>query len=79
MLLGYAKTTQMIRQKQYILKRFELSFTLQNTIFQQYYQSYCNYLLKLGYMDERQAVFEQSTLSNFKKWSSTALKAHSQV
>ena len=25
-------------------------------------------------MDEEQAVFEQLTLSNFKKWSSTALK-----
>ena len=30
-------------------------------------------------MDEEQAVFEQLTLSDFKKWSSTALKAHSQV
>ena len=30
-------------------------------------------------MDEEQAVFEQLTLSEFKNWSSTALKAHSQV
>ena len=30
-------------------------------------------------MDEEQAVYEQLTLSDFKKWSSTALKAHSQV
>ena len=30
-------------------------------------------------MDEEQAVFEQLTLSDFKKWSSTALKTHSQV
>ena len=30
-------------------------------------------------MDEEQAVFEKLTLSEFKKWSSTALKAHSQV
>ena len=30
-------------------------------------------------MDEEQAVSEKITLSDFKKWSSTALKAHSQV
>ena len=30
-------------------------------------------------MDEEQAVFEQLTLSNFKKRSSTTLKPHSQV
>ena len=30
-------------------------------------------------MNEEQTVFEQLTLSDFKKWSSTALKAHSQV
>ena len=30
-------------------------------------------------MDEEQAVFERLTLNDFKKWSSTALKAHSQV
>ena len=30
-------------------------------------------------MDEESAALEQLTLSNFKKWSSTALKAHSQV
>ena len=30
-------------------------------------------------MDEEQAVFEQLTLSDFKKWISTALNAHSQV
>ena len=28
----------------------------------------------MGRMDKEQAVFEQLTLSNFKKWSSTALK-----
>ena len=28
----------------------------------------------MGRMDEEQAIFEQLTLSNFKKWSSTALK-----
>ena len=27
-------------------------------------------------MDEEQAVLEQLTLSDFKKWRSTALKAH---
>ena len=30
-------------------------------------------------IDEEQAVFEQLTLNNFKKKSSTALKPHSQV
>ena len=30
-------------------------------------------------MDEEQAIFEQLTLSDFKKCSFTALKAHSQV
>ena len=30
-------------------------------------------------MDEEQAVFEQLTLSDSKKWSSAALKAHSKV
>ena len=29
-------------------------------------------------MDEEQAVFEQLNLNDFKKWSSTALKVHSQ-
>ena len=33
----------------------------------------------MGRMDEEQAVFEQLTVSKFKKWSSTALKVHSQV
>ena len=30
-------------------------------------------------MDEEQAIFEQLTISDLKKWSSRALKAHSQV
>ena len=30
--------------------------------------------LKMGRMDEEQAVFEQLTLSDLEKWSSTALK-----
>ena len=33
----------------------------------------------MGRKDEEQAVFEQSTLSDFKKWDSTVLKAHSRV
>ena len=60
-------------------KRFESHFTDQNFIFQHYCQSYCNYLLKMSRMDEEQAAFEKLTLSEFKKWSSTALKTHSQV
>ena len=56
------------------MKRFELHSTKQNIIFQQYYQSYCNYLLKTGRMDEEQAVFEKLTFSDFKKSSSAALK-----
>ena len=52
-----------------------LCSTQQNLIFQHYYQSYRNYLLSLGRMNEEQAVFELLILSDFKKWSSTALKA----
>ena len=33
----------------------------------------------MGCMDKEQAVIEQLTLSDSKKWSSTALKMHSQV
>ena len=33
----------------------------------------------MGHIDEEQALFEQLTLSDYKKWSTTALKAHSQV
>ena len=44
---------------------------MQNIIFQQYCQSYCDYLLKMGRMNQEQALFEQSTLSDFYKWSST--------
>ena len=74
----------MIRQKQYVLgfkvnKTFWITFQKQNIIFQQYYQSYCNYLLKTGRMDEEQAVFEKLIFSDFKKLSSTALKSHSQA
>ena len=35
--------------------------------------------IKNGSSDEEQAVFEQLTLSDFKKWNSTALKADPQV
>ena len=51
-----------------------LHSTQQNIIFQHYYQSHCDYLLKIGRIDKEQAVFEQLTLSDFKKWSFTALK-----
>ena len=37
----------------------------QNITFQHYYQWYYDYLLKIGRRE--QAVFEQLTLSNFKK------------
>ena len=40
------------------IKRFESHSTQQNTIFQHHYQKYCDYLLKMGRMDEKQAVFE---------------------
>ena len=53
---------------------FILHSTQQNIIFQHYYQSYCDYLLKVGRMDKEQTVFEQLTLSDFKNRSSTALK-----
>ena len=48
------------------------TFSMKSSAFQSYYQSYCNYLLKMGRIDK--AVFEQLTLSNFKKPSSAALK-----
>ena len=34
-----------------------LHSTQQNFIIQHYYQSYCNYLLKMGRMDKEHAVF----------------------
>ena len=40
-----------------------LHSTQQNIIFQHHYQSYCDYLLKMGRMDKEQAVFEQITLT----------------
>ena len=33
----------------------------------------------MGLMDEEQPVFEQLALFDFKKWSSTVLKAHSEL
>ena len=56
------------------IKRFESHSLQQNIIFQHYYQSCCDYLLKMCCMDDPQAVIEQLTLNDFKKWSSTALK-----
>ena len=54
---------------------FTCNFTFITTIFFQHcYQTYYDYLLKMGQMDKEKAVFEQLTLSNFKQWSSTALK-----
>ena len=49
--------------------------TRQNIVFQHYYQSYCNCLLKMGHVDKEQAVFEQLILSQLKKWSSIELNA----
>ena len=39
-----------------------------------YCQPCCNYLSKMGRRDEEQAVFEQRTISNFKKRNFTALR-----
>ena len=61
------------------VKRFESHSTQQNIILQHCYRSYCDYLLKISRMDEEQAVFEQSKSSDFKKWSSTVLNAHSEA
>ena len=61
-----------------LIKRLE-SHSIQQNIFQHYYQSYCDALLKMSRMDEEQVVFEQLTLNNFKKWSYPALKAHFEV
>ena len=49
------------------IKRFESHSLQQNIIFQHYYQSCCDYLLKMGRMDDAQAVIEQLTLNGFKK------------
>ena len=57
------------------IKRFQ-SFHTAN-IFQHHYQSYCDYFLRR--MDEEKTAFGQLTFSDFKKWSSTALKAHYQI
>ena len=51
-----------------------LRSTQQNIIFQHYYQPYCDYLLGMSRIDKEQAVFEQLTLSDFRKRSSTVLK-----
>ena len=47
------------------MKLFESHSMEQNITFQHYYQWYYDYLLKIGRRE--QAVFEQLTLSNFKK------------
>ena len=78
-MLGYVKISSK-RQKQYILGfKVESHSTQQNIIFEHYCQSYYDYLLKMGRMDEEQDVLEQLILNEFKKSSSTALKALSQV
>ena len=69
---------QKIRAKQADLvvvfktKGFTSNFTFNTT--KHYYQPYRNYLLKMGRIDKVQAVFEQLTLRDIKKWSSTVLK-----
>ena len=50
-----------IRNRVKVNKTFESHSTQENIIFQQYYQWHCDYLLKMGRMDEEQAVFEQLT------------------
>ena len=80
MLLGYAKISiktsrvgsgvqgeSIIYQVLKLIKRFESHSTQENIIFQHYYQPYCDYLLKMGPMDEEKAVFQQLTLGDFKK------------
>ena len=74
MLLGYAKISSKTSGV-----GSGVQSTKQNTIFQHYYQSCCKFLFKMNHMDEEQAVFEELTVSDFKKCSSTALKVHSQV
>ena len=77
--------TNDIRQKQHILgfevnKTFWITFHTAKHCFSTILpQSYRDYLIKMGPMDEEQAVLEQLTLSDSKKSSSTTLKSHSQV
>ena len=49
------------KAKSVYIKHFESHSTQQIFNFQHYYLSYCDYLLKMGRMDEKQAVFEQLT------------------
>ena len=78
--------TNDIRQKQHILgfevnKTFWITFHTAKHCFSTTLPiiSYRDYLIKMGPMDEEQAVLEQLTLSDSKKSSSTTLKSHSQV
>ena len=48
--------------------------TQQNSVSQYCYQSCCNYFLKMGHMYKEQALCEQSTLSDLRKWSAAALR-----
>ena len=62
-----------------LVKRFEFKFYLQfYSLHNKYYFStLLPVILKLfimGHMDEKQALFEQLTLSDFKKWSSAVWK-----
>ena len=55
------------------MKRFVLSFT-SNFTFSTIKYYFSALTLKLGSMDKKQAVFEQFTLRDYKKWNSSALK-----
>ena len=58
------------------MKRFESKFYFNfalNTR-KHYFSTYCGYLSKMRRMDEGQAISEQLTLNDFKKWSSIAFK-----
>ena len=79
MLLGYtkiaSKTTPCLqwcsKQKQYKLGfKVNKMFWITLHIAKHYFST----LVQVGFINDEKAVFEQLTLSDFKKWSSTALK-----
>ena len=71
----------MIKQKKYIFgfkvnKMFWVTFHTAKHYFWTILP--VDYLVKMGRMDKEQTLFEQITLSDFKKWSTTALQTLSQ-
>ena len=63
-----------VKKTFWILVLLLILHSIQQNIFQHYHEPYCDYLLKMDRIDKERAVFEQLTLCDFKKWSSTGLE-----